>query len=480
MIPTKRLFSFSLLTIAISASHGFAASSDIKQCGKADVIVVGAGLSGLSAAHDLTKAGRSVIVLEARDRVGGRTWTKKTPGNAWVDMGAQWVGPTQNCITDLLKEYNIKTFPTYQVGNSIVDYNGKIEKFDSTKQIPMLNKQEQAELAELNAKIDKLAETVPTDNPASTPNAEKLDSMTMQTWIDQNAKSPHVKFFLRTVILGTLASEPRDVSLLHFLFYVHAGGGMNSLETDGIARRVVGGVQQFSNNMAKELGDKVKLNSRVWKIDQTGNNVHVFANDCDYVGKKVIVALPPALTGRINYKPALPASRMKFIQRTPTGSSIKIHAVYDKPFWRDKGLSGQVLNNTTPVQFIVDNSPPDGRVGIIGAFYEAQKGRDYADKPDAVIKKDALKVFAKYFGKKALKPKAFYIANWNAEPFSRGCFSAVMPAGAWTAYPGTTIRKPVKNIHWAGTATATKWFAYMDGAACSGRRAAKEVDAALK
>ena len=161
------------------------------------------------------------------------------------------------------------------------------------------------------------------------------------------------------------------------------------------------------------------------------------------------------------------------------GSSIKVHAVYSTPFWRKEGLSGEVLSNTGPVELIVDNSPSGGKPGIIGAFFEGQAGRDWADKPRAAVKKEVLKTFAKYFGPKALKPIAFYQANWNAENYSGGCFSAVMPTGVWTGYPNV-IRRPFGHIHWAGTATSTQWFAYMDGAVRSGERAANEVMQQLK
>jgi len=474
-----KLLSLTLLTTFIAVAPLQSAFAKENVCGKTDVVVVGAGLSGLSAARTLVKNGYSTIVLEARNRVGGRTWTVKTPDGGWVDMGAQWTGPTQDRLAALAKSLGIKTFPTYKTGKAILDYNGKISKFNSVTEFPDFSGQDMKDLQAATKKLDALAMTVPTNNPADAPNAKQLDSQTMATWINDNVKNPKVKFMLRMVILGTLASETRDVSLLHFLFYVHAGGGMDSLETNGIADRFVGGTQQISIKMAEQLGKRVKLNSPVYSIDQSKGYAVVKANNCRYIAKQVIVAIPPTLTGKIHYKPQLPANRAQFNQRVPMGSSIKVHAVYPTAFWRKKGMSGEVLSNTGPVELMVDNSPPGGKPGIIGAFFEGQAGREWATKSKAAVKKEVLKTFVKYYGPQAAKPIAFYEANWNDERYSGGCFSAVMPPGVWTDYPGA-IRKPVGLIHWAGTATATRWFAYMDGAVRGGERAAHEVMQQLK
>lgn len=406
--------------------------------------------------------------------------TEKTPDGGWVDMGGQWVGPTQTHVLALIKSFGIKTFPTYQKGKSLANIDGKVYSFNSEKDFPGMNAADLKALQATFKKLDTLALTVPVDNPAMAPNAAALDSETVATWIKENVSNAKAKFMMRILALGTLASEPRDISLLHLLFYIHAAGGTDKLETYGIAQRLVGGTQQLSEKMAEALGNRVKLNSPVYAIDQTQQQVAVTTTtQCTYIGKQVIVALPPALTGKIHYTPSLPANRLQFNQRAPMGSSIKVHAVYKTPFWRKEGYSGEMVSNAGPVEFIVDNSPPNGKPGILGAFYEGQAGRQWSMKSKAAIEKEALKTFAKYFGPQALKPTAFYIATWNAEPYSGGCFSAVMPTGVWTGYP-LAIRQPIGRIHWAGTATATKWFAYMDGAVSSGERAGKEVEQALQ
>lgn len=440
----------------------------------ADVIVVGGGLSGLSAARSLVAHGKSVIVLEARDRVGGRTWTESVPGGAWVDMGGQWVGPGQDHILELAQSVGVETFPSYDQGNGILIYKGKRGDYSLAQEIFPFPADDVNQYKEAMKKIDALALQVPVDKPWLAVRAAEFDSQTIETWMKDNITSEKARFLMRVFILGYFASEPRDVSFLHFLFYIHAGGGLHNLHTTGIARRFVGGVQAVTNRVAAQLGDRIILNTPVRAIDQSGDNVLVKADNGLFQAKQVIVAMTPALAGRIIYKPSLPADRDQFTQRVPMGSTIKIHAVYPTAFWRKKGLSGQVISSDDALSLVVDNSPPSGEPGILGGFLEAQSARTWANRSDEDIKKMALEAFAKFFGPEAHNPIAFYKIDWASEPWSRGCFSGVMPPGVWTGYPNV-LRAPVGRIHWAGSETATQWYAYMDGAVASGKRAADEV-----
>lgn len=440
---------------------------------KADVIIVGAGLSGLSAAHTLVSQGYSVIVLEARDRVSGRAWTKPYPG-AWIDMGAQYIGPGQDHILGLAKTLGIKTFPAYYEGTSIYVFNGKQGTFSMTGSMP-LTAAELQEFHETEKKLDDFAATVPVDNPALAPRAEEWDSQTLATWIRDNVPTSRVKYLFHTFVQGYFAAEPKDVSFLHFLFYIHAAGGLDQLHGSGLLWRFDGGVQQIADKISQQLSKSIRLNMPVREIDQTMQGVTVVTeNQQHFDAKAVIVAMSPTLTSRIIYKPSIPANRDQFTQHAPMGTSIKIHAVYPTAFWRKKGLSGQVLTDSDDVTIIVDNSPPSGKPGILAGFLEGKEGRKWADLPQSELKKMAIAEFTKYFGSEAASPEAFFIANWAQETWSRGCYSGVLPTGVWTGFPGE-IRKPIGRIHWAGTETATAWFAYMDGAVSSGERAANEV-----
>jgi monoamine oxidase len=470
---------------ALSASSSAAGSTARSKADSADVVVVGGGLSGLAAARDLVAGGKSVIVLEGNNRVGGRTWTEPVPGSdgAWVDMGGQWVAPTQDRILALIREFGLKTFPFYTKGNLQLFFGDQKLVFPPADILIDAKKVEglpvpAATLRDLISafrKIDALAHTVPSAAPWTAPDATALDSMTVADWMAANLTDPMAAFILKEQVWGWLASEPRDVSLLHLLTYVSSAGGMLPLQTFGIAMRVKGGTGQISERMARQLGpSRILLEMPVHSITQTGSGVVVSTPNGSFSAQQAIVAMSPTMTSRIDYTPALPGTRDQLTQRIPMGSTIKCQAVYRTPFWRASGLNGQVFSDITPVAVCADNSPPSGAPGILCAFLEAQAARNWTDMPKAEIKAMVVAALASYFGPEASKPLHFFIANWPAQPWSRGCFAGVMPTGAWTDYQNA-IRQPVGRIHWAGTELASKWIAHMDGAVSSGQTAAAAV-----
>jgi monoamine oxidase len=267
-----------------------------------------------------------------------------------------------------------------------------------------------------------------------------------------NMKSALAQFVMRVGILGYFAVDPDDMSFLHLLFYVSAGGGVEVLHTSGLAERFDGGSQVVSDRVAQQLGRRVMLKMPVREIDQSGNMIVVKTDQDRFEARHVIVALPPTLAGRIFYRPRLTANRDGLTQRAFMATTIKCHAVYPTPFWRDKGLSGQVISDETVVDVTHDNSPPSGRPGIMAGFLFGKHGREWADQPEADLRRTVLGAFGKYFGPEATSPTEFYIANWPNEIWSRGCYSGIMPTGVWTGYPNA-LRAPVGRIHWAGTET---------------------------
>jgi monoamine oxidase len=333
-----------------------------------------------------------------------------------------------------------------------------------------------------------MANATPRDAPWSRADAASLDATTFETWKQENTTTAHGKFLLDVGIEGVFAAEPRDLSLLFVLFYIAGAGNEQNpgtferlINTPNAAQdsRFVGGSQLVSIKAAKALGKRVVLDVPARRVVQTSSGVDVHC-DGGFVahGKQLIVAMSPALAGRIRYDPKLPALRDQLTQRVPNGSVIKCEAVYDKPFWRDAGLSGQVVSDASPVRLTWDNSPPDGTPGVLLGFIEGAAAREYSRKSVAARRTAVLNNFATYFGPKALKPKAYYEKDWSKEEWTRGCYTGNMPPGVLFDY-GTALREPVGRIHWAGTETATIWAGYMDGAVRSGQRAAKEVLAKL-
>jgi monoamine oxidase len=459
---------------------------------RADVVVVGAGLAGLSAARQIRRAGHSVIVLEARNRVGGRTLNhhfRYGGKNKVVEIGGQWIGPTQDHIRALAKDMGVGEFLTYNSGQYIYyrsglkipyspDAGGTGSIFGAIPPDPGAADAEQALI-----KLDQMASTVPLDSPRSAPNAGQWDAQTFETWKQDNVKTPGGQNLLDLGIASVFACEPRDVSLLWVLFYIHSAGNEKQtgnferlINTAGGAqeRRFVGGSQLVSQRVARKLGKRVILNSAVRRIDQGRGHVTVYSDRARVRARRVIVTGPPSVTSLIDYRPHLPADRMQLTQRFPQGTVIKCEAFYDHPFWRDDGLAGQATSDTGPVRITFDNSPPDGKPGVLLGFIEGHDARVYGKMTKAERRQAVLASFARYYGAKALKPTGYVEMNWSEEQWTRGCYGGFTPPGVLLDY-GDAIRRPVGRVHWAGAETATIWNGYMDGAVRSGERAAAEV-----
>jgi monoamine oxidase len=448
-----------------------------------DVIVVGAGVSGLIAADRLVAAGRTVLVLEARDRVGGRTLTVPVPDfdGVHVDQGGQWVGPGQDALYQELARFGLQTHPQQQGGGAaLVVFRGKAGRY--TGRTPKLDPATLADIGQAQLRFDRLARTVDLDEPWRTPKAVELDGQTFESWLHRICFTERARDFFRIATEAVFATIPANLSLLHALFYCASGTSLeNLITTVGGAQqdRVVGGMGQLAQRLAEHLGERVLLNRPVRAIQQRAEGVEVVVDEFDqYTADRVIVAVPPTLAGRIAYLPHLNARRDQLTQRTPQGSVIKFHAVYAEPFWRRDGLSAEGASDQGPAKVIFDATPPEGNPGIVLAFVEGPEALRLGELAPDQRRAEVLLSLARFLGPRALEPVGFLERDWNAEEFTRGCYGAHLPPGAWTQV-GPALREPVGRIHWAGTETATRWCGYIDGAITSGERAAAEVLAAL-
>ncbi len=440
-----------------------------------DVAVVGAGLSGLAAARRLRAQGQSVAVLEARDRVGGRVLNEPIGDDTVVEVGGQWVGPTQDRVLALVEELGLSTYATYDDGDKLFEMNGRIRRYRG--EIPRLSPVVLADIAQAQVRLDRMSRTVPLDRPWEARRAERWDRETFASWMHRNVRTAGGRAFCTLVCEAVWAVHPSDVSLLHFLFYNGSGGGLDRLiSTDSGAQkwRIAGGSQRIAERMADDLGDSVLLDAPVRTIRQSDTGATVISDHHTTHARHVIVAIPPTLTNRISYSPVLPGVRDQLCQRYAQGSVIKTMAVYPDPFWRYEGLSGQVTSATGPVKVCFDNSVPGDPRGVLLGFLEGNQARALGQLPLEERREQVLSCFARLFGPRAADPDAYVERSWAEEEWTRGCYAGFLPPGAWTAY-GHAIREPIGRIHWAGTETATVWNGYMDGALTAGERAADEV-----
>ncbi len=442
-----------------------------------DVVVVGAGLAGLTAARDLAAAGRGVVVLEARDRVGGRVLNAATRDGVVVELGGQWVGPTQDRALALADELGAALFPTYNEGHNLVSYRGKHRRYRGA--IPKLPPRVLASIGQAQLRLDRMARRVPLDEPWTAADAEAWDGQTVESWLRRHVGARGAREMLRLAVRAVFATEAADLSLLHFLFYSHAGGLLDRLlNVAGGAQesRVVGGSQVLATGLAAQLGDVVHLSCPVRRIVQDDARVTVHADGLTVDAGAVVVAIPPTLAGRIDYEPALPSWRDQLTQRMPMGSVIKSMAVYDEAFWRDDGLTGQVTSDVGPVQLTFDNSPPGGTPGVLLSFVEGVHARELSRRTLDERRAETLDCLAEHFGPRAAAPSEYLELDWSAERWSGGCYGAHLPPGVLTQF-GPALRAPCGRIHWAGTETASVWAGYMDGAIRSGEAVARTLTA---
>jgi monoamine oxidase len=442
----------------------------------ADLVVVGAGLAGLSAARTAAAAGARVVVVEARDRVGGRVLNEEIGDGKVVEVGAQWIGPTQDRLAALAHELGVETFPTHGAGENVIEYGGRLRRYSGT--IPRINPVVLLDVERAQRKLNRMARKVPLDAPWEAPNAAALDGQTAATWMRRNLGTKPGRMLLELGIEAVWAAQPEDMSLLHVLFYIHSAGSLEMLfDTDGGAQqdRFVGGSQRLPILMAQELGrEQLLLNAPVRSIRRGDHGVTVEADGAVVRARQAIVAVAPTLAGRIAYDPPLSGYRDQLTQRMPLGTVAKCMAIYDEPFWRAEGLSGQGTSDRGPVRLTFDNSPPDGSPGVLLGFLEGRHARELGRLRPAERRAAVVDCFARLFGPRAGSPDAYVERLWAEEEWSRGCYGCHMPTGAWTNY-GRALREPIGPLHWAGAEYSTVWNGYMDGAVRSGDAAAHAV-----
>ena len=458
-----------------------AAAKKRKPTRSADVAIVGAGLAGLTAARSLTKAGHSVIVLEARNRVGGRTLNHKVSNSVISEIGGQYVGPTQDRIQALARAVGVRTFPTYNDGSN-VQYLRGVRSLYPAAGLPTDPDVQQAVIAAIT-KLDPMAAEVPINAPWKARRAAEWDAMTLEDWKRANIPSQTGRVILDAAAEAIWGAEPSELSLLYVLFYIAAAGNEKNpgsfvrlVSTGGGAQesRFVGGSQKVSLEVARRLGSRVVLNAPVRRIVQSGGRVVVASDRLVVDAQRVIVAIPPVLATNIDFSPQLPRQRRDLAKRIVPGQLIKWEAVYPTPFWRTQGLSGQVVSDVGPANTTFDNTPPGGSPGIMFGFLGGAEGRRAARLSPAARRQAVLGNFVTFFGDAGRTPTDAFEMDWTKEAWTKGCPVGHTGRNVLRKY-GPALRVPVGRVHWAGTEVATYWNGYMDGAVRSGEAAAKDV-----
>ncbi len=443
---------------------------------EADVCVVGAGLAGLTAARRLSRAGRSVVVLEARDRVGGRVWTRASRDGVPVDMGGCFVGPHHDRMHTLAKEMGVATFKTFVDGDNVLATGGTVRRYRGD--IPRVNPLALLSAGQAIARMNAMAKKVPVDAPWDAPKAADWDAQSVRAWLSAaHVPTRLARDLIEATVRACFAAELSEVSLLNWLFLARSAGGIESLMSVAGGyqdAQFEGGVGQIPDAMAAELGEAVVLETPVTAVTVTGDRAVVRGASCVVSARRVVLALPRALASGIRFEPALPADHALLLHQVPAGTEVKMVALYDEPFWRRDGISGASVATDDAIEVTLDTGQPHHSQGVVAGYSAGPRARALAALGEGDRRDVFVGMLTRRLGPLAASPLEVLEQNWAQEQWTRGCSMGHFPTGVLTQY-GRRLREPVGRLHWAGTETASTSYGAMDGAVRSGERVCEEI-----
>lgn len=462
-----------------------------------DVVVVGAGPSGLTAAYRLQQAGHSVTVVEARHRVGGRTWNGDLDG-AFIEIGGQWVSPDQTALKALLQELGLTTFSRYRQGDSIYkNLKGEVKRYSGD--IFPVDEATKVEMLRLIDMMDEIVAEVGAEEPWAHPRARELDSISFREWLKTKTDNQEALNNISLFIAGAMLTKPAHAfSALQAILMAASAGSFSHLVDENfiLDQRVLGGMQKVSLTLAERIGrDNIILGHPVrvlrWQ-EEGGYPVLVEAEDFSEDGvanpegavkvraKYAVMAVPPNLYSRVSYVPALGRRQHQMHQHQSLGLVIKVHAVYDRPFWRDKGLSGTSFACDNLVQEIYDNTNYDPATGqeeergtLVGFVSDEKADRMFTLSAEE-RKRAILESMAEMLGEETLHPVRYYESDWGAEEWTRGAYASSFDLGGLSRY-GAYQAEPVGPIYWSCSDIAAAGYQHVDGAVRMGHKTADQI-----
>jgi monoamine oxidase len=442
-----------------------------------DVAVVGAGFAGLQAARDLEKQGFRVQVLEARDRVGGRSMAGTLNGRT-IDVGGQWVGTGHEHLTALVAEAGTTLVPQYATGRKVMQIAGRTRTYAGL--IPPVSPRALVEMQCALWRLRSLQKQVDPAAPWTAEHAAALDAETVASWQKRWLRSRGAQAIFDIGVRAVFCARPGQLSMLAFLNYLASNGSFDQLiSAEGGAQAAVvqGGMHQLSVYLSTQLATPVMTACPVHAIDQDGDGVRVTHAHGQLRARRVIVAMAPSMARKIRMQPE-PTARQRLGDRMPMGSVIKCLVAYERPFWRDKGLCGEFVSDTAPFSPVFDTSPADASCGMLVGFFDGPEALRWSGNPEG-RRQAVIKALVDAFGPEATHPVDYVDHDWIADPWSEGCYVGLPVPGALSEL-GPMLTAPQGFVHWAGTESAPQWTGYIEGALLSGERAASDVAKALR
>lgn len=441
-----------------------------------EICVIGAGFAGLAAARKLAAAGRDVLVLEARDRVGGRVWNREMPDGTIVSAGGTWLGKGQDRMFAICRELGMATYPQFEDGEILLDIDGAQHRYHGL--VPNFGLLHVAALGLGLWRLNRIVKRVPIDAPWKTPGARRLDKLTLSEWVSNPLNVPSRK--AQALLLAGLSTffcvDPSEVSLLGSMVLAAGGGGFQYYaDTKNTETHLIdGGSPEVASRMAAALPGQVQLSRPVRAIRQFDGHVEVTADGVKVTARRAVVATPPAVAARIDFDPVLPPAQAHLLRRYLPGAVIKTIISYDEPFWRKDGLTGETVAPQSPVPVTIDQSPLSASPGVITSFAIGPQAIKLAGLSPADRREAWLTELARRLGPRARKPSAYLETDWSAERWSLGGMIAHLSPGVLTSY-GPAIRQPAGNVYWAASEWATTMHGLMEGAVRSGETTAGAV-----
>lgn len=440
-----------------------------------DVVIIGAGAAGLTAANELKRAGLSVAVLEARDRVGGRLWTDDIDG-AMLEIGGQWVSPDQDALIETLGELGLETYERYREGDSVyINEAGELTRF--TGDIFPVPPATEKIMVELIDKLDAMVAQMDPDRPWEHPDAEALDKISFEAWLYEQTDDKEAVDNIALFIAGAMLTKPPHAfsTLQALLMAASAGSFTHLVDADFILdKRVVGGLQQVPLLLAEWLGGDVFVGQPVRTLEWGPEGVTAIADGMTVRARSVIVALAPVLYNRISFVPPLPRRQHQLHQHLSMGFVIKVHAVYETPFWREAGLSGTAFSPYELSHEAYDNTNHGDPRGTLVGFVSDQHADNVFLLSAEERKERILESLSHYYGEQAKHPVVYYESDWGSEEWTRGAYAASFDLGGLHRY-GADLRTPVGPIHFACSDLAGAGYQHVDGAIRMGREAARAI-----
>ncbi|MCZ4067707.1 NAD(P)/FAD-dependent oxidoreductase [Microbacterium sp. H37-C3] len=440
-----------------------------------DVAIVGAGAAGLTAANDLRKAGLSVVVLEARDRVGGRLWTDEIDG-AMLELGGQWVSPDQHALIDTLADLGLETYMRYRDGDSVyVGPDGQARRFRG-EMFPVAPETERV-IDEITARLDEMVAEIDPDRPWAHEKAAEWDRISWDAWLRQQTDDDEAVRNLAFATGSAMLTKPTHTfSLLQSLLMAASAGSYSHLvDADFILdKRVVGGLQQVPLRLAERLGEDVLLGQPVRSIEYSDAGAVVRTDEVTVRARHVVLALAPVLYNRISFSPPLPRLKHQMHQHFSMGFVIKVHAVYDRPFWREQGLSGTAFSPYELSHEAYDNTNHGDERGTLVGFVSDQNADDLFRLSADERRERILESLSHYYGPEAKNPIVYYESDWGSEEWTRGAYAASFDLGGLTRY-GAEQLELVAPLHVACSDLAGLGYQHVDGAIRMGHRVADEI-----